>query len=343
MLRGRGGSAFRRPDGSNLPSGEVDRGGNRVIQLDPATNQLRSYDLDLSLLDSDPHGIFFDFETHLTPRVWFVQRNADRVSYLDLESNELVSYDLRQLLGVDEDAIEVHAVTVDRRGNVWVTDVVGNRVLELDFDFMIASEGQQPVPTPSLNSRIGMLTVHTSRPSATRGTPRSLPASGPHGIDVVVDDTTNEAYVYVTELGDGTINLLRPGVGGGADVWIDWNLDAPTAAEGMRGRRPQFLSVDTNETPGYPVDDRILFADSGLRPLKIRTTSSVNSAPATHLAPQNTGPPRRFGRGRYPGWIPRGRANRPRCSWTGKGKSSMPTASTASGDSTPIPISSRSR
>ncbi len=258
-----------RPTPPNPPTS-----GNQIVQFDPATNRLRIYALNAIIPSSDPHGIFFDFETHLTPRVWFVKRNADRISYVDLERNEIVSYDLRQLLGESADSIEAHAVTVDRRGTVWVTDVVGNRVLELEFDFTLDPDSRVG-PTPSLNSRVGILTSHQLPPPRHPVNVDGRPASGPHGIDVVVDDRTNEAYVYVTRLSDGTVNLLRPGTGlNGADVWFDWNLDELIRAElsintsnpATKVGDPQFISVDTNETPGFPEDDRLFFADSGPQP-----------------------------------------------------------------------------
>src|SRR5690606_3697193 len=86
---------------------------------------------------NNPHGVFFDFNSHLTPRVWFVHRGTQdgvnagmraesgpaRLSYFDVVANEMVIYDfgqqeMKDLLGTAP--TNLHAAFVDTRGHLWV-------------------------------------------------------------------------------------------------------------------------------------------------------------------------------------------------------------------------------
>lgn len=250
--------------------------GNRLIQFDPATGGVRSFDLQGMAPDRDPnsgpHGVFFDFETHLTPRVWFTQRtgpNAGRLSYLDLANDRLVTYDLRGLLlanGVPGAGADVHAVTVDRRGTVWVSDEADNLLIELDFDGGEAG----------LASTRGVATIHRLPPQMFE-----LPGliqeeeAGPHGIDTVVDDRTGETFVYFTAIGRGRFGLLRPGRDGRDDLYASWDVSEALANEGIIGGAPQFPTIDNGETPGRPEDDRVYFGDPGFPRSTINRPNNV--------------------------------------------------------------------
>ncbi len=111
--------------------------GHHLGQFDPATGAVEIHDVsipssvvrnadgvlvpaaDAKPTAFDPHGTFFDFNTHLTPRVWFVYRNEIeggvaiddapedsvnneilRVSYYDLAQKKLFTFDFDEITGV---------------------------------------------------------------------------------------------------------------------------------------------------------------------------------------------------------------------------------------------------
>lgn len=129
-----------------------------LSQFDPATGMLKTFDL-RGLSDGkgdNPHGIFFDFNTHLTSRVWVAHRNAGgsnagkqadegegRLSYLDVVKKELVSFDfsnaaLKSLLeqrGIHEGRLlAFHAAFTDANGDVWASSPDSNNLVQFDFD-----------------------------------------------------------------------------------------------------------------------------------------------------------------------------------------------------------------
>ena len=110
--------------------------GHQLGQFDPATGSVEIHDIsipskvvrnadgflvpaaDAKPTAFDPHGVFFDFNTHLTPRVWFVYRNqleggaaVDdappntgmdenlRVSYYDVAQKKLFTFDFEEIAG----------------------------------------------------------------------------------------------------------------------------------------------------------------------------------------------------------------------------------------------------
>jgi hypothetical protein len=263
--------------------------GNHVVQLDPVTGQAKVYDLSITT-DNDPpntgpHSVFFDFESHLTPRVWFAQRSAGLVSYLDVATNTIVTYNLRQMLepmkaalGLTELEADAHAVVVDRRGVVWVSDEHDGLILELDTRVPTANGGT------NVNTDQGTLTVHVmpkSFMSRLTGAQAGLvllqdDEIGLHGLDVVADDRPNrntQPYVYFSILGTGGVGLLIPGVLGAADRWVAWDVSEALRAEGSTATdskgnvipvgNPLFVTIDNNESPGTPEDDRVFFGDPG--------------------------------------------------------------------------------
>ncbi|WP_442509308.1 Ig-like domain-containing protein [Novipirellula sp. SH528] len=117
--------------------------GHHLGQFDPATGSVEIHDIsipskvvrnsdgvlvpaaDAKPTAFDPHGTFFDFNTHLTPRVWFVYRNQVeggvaiddapedsvnneilRVSYYDVAQKKLFTFDFNEIAGQFE--IEEH-------------------------------------------------------------------------------------------------------------------------------------------------------------------------------------------------------------------------------------------
>ena len=271
--------------------GPINTGGNRLIQLDPANGRLRAWNLEGLDKNSGPHGDFFDFETHNTPRIWFTQRTGDqaadthagRLSYLDLTTNEIVSYDIRGMLRTQFPSLnlkgDLHAVVSDRRGVVWVSDEADGLILELDF-----RKGPD-----GLSSKTGTMVVHAVPNTAPKDLTGSLiqgeNVAGPHGIDVVIDDRDGSALVYYTSIIEGRFNVLKPAepdrpigdpVRQVKDLWYSWNINQLVLDEFNQGLAPGdpklatvaigaplFPTVDNHETPGRPEDDFIYFGDPG--------------------------------------------------------------------------------
>ena len=253
--------------------------GARLGQLDPATGQLKLYDIGLPVSGTDtatdPHGAFFDLDTHITPRVWIVHRNASdqdtpgvdpgdlqnsRVSYLDLVTNELVTVDLASFI-TPALIKETHAAFVDARGHLWISAEKADKLIELDFDQVFDGSLNSSInPRNAGESLMGRAIVHDI-PFA--------PSIKPHGLGTIVDNRTGEPYIYFTdgEGGSGGIFLLTPGTesSGFVDRWFQWNLSGVLTAEGrpagLNRARALFLAVDDHETPGYPEDDTLLLAD----------------------------------------------------------------------------------
>jgi hypothetical protein len=238
-------------------------GGEQVAQIDPATGEARIYNLRALDGQGEPHGIVFDFESHLQPRIWFTERESGYVSYLNLATNQLVSYDVGAILrAAGYGAADVHAISLDAHGNAWVSDMNDKVIIDLDFH----NYPGQPPDLP-IDSTSGSLIIHPIPPQLISST--GLPALakdliGPHGLDVETSDTTGEVYVWFSNLGgNGGASLLRPGAGpGGQDLWTDWDLSKVLTTEPSAGA-PLFVGVDTNETPGVLADDRIVFTDPG--------------------------------------------------------------------------------
>ncbi len=262
-------------------------GGNRIIQFDPATDTAKVYNLqNLPNVDlgTDPHGIFFDFESHLTPRVWFTQRpngimagqdlgfsGRGEVSYFDLATGQLVVYDLAnelRALGYPHLVGDFHGVSVDRSGSVWVSDPDDGLLLQLD-----TTRNPNGTTNGSLDSDSGTLIVHKVPPeilgvAQSKGLKENL-ETGPHGIDTVVGQD-GQQYIYATDLGAGRVILLRPSLTpGGPDRWTTWDMSTvlqgggPNASPGIIGGAPQFTTVDNGETPDNPFDDKIYIGDPG--------------------------------------------------------------------------------
>ncbi|WP_442509309.1 dockerin type I domain-containing protein [Novipirellula sp. SH528] len=112
--------------------------GHHLGQFDPATGSVEIHDVSIPVIREsdgvlvrtafDPHGVFFDFNTHLTPRVWFVYRNQVegnnggpsiddapedavnseilRVSYYDVAQRKLFTFDFKDTAGQFE--LEAH-------------------------------------------------------------------------------------------------------------------------------------------------------------------------------------------------------------------------------------------
>jgi hypothetical protein len=276
--------------GGNI--GPEPNGGNRIIQFDPATGTARVYNLqNLPNVDlqSDPHGVFFDFDTHLTPRVWFTQRpnnipagmagapqslgykGQGEVSYIDLATGQLVVYNLAQQLrdmGYQNLVGDLHAISIDRNGTAWVSDPDDGLMLQLD-----TSRNPNGTTTGSLNSDSGELIVHRV-PKDILGvtlsnTGNENAETGPHGIDTVVG-ADGQQYVYVSDLGAGRFILLRPSLTpGGPDQWTTWDMSKTLNPGGLgpsavaTAGQPQFPTVDNAETPDNPLDDHVYFGDPG--------------------------------------------------------------------------------
>ncbi len=85
--------------------------GHYLGQFDPSTRAVDIYDVSIGGTAFDPHGVFFDFNTHLTPRVWFVYRNEQsapvgevpdqvlRVSYFDIAQRKTFTFDFTDIAG----------------------------------------------------------------------------------------------------------------------------------------------------------------------------------------------------------------------------------------------------
>jgi hypothetical protein len=214
--------------GDDMTGGNTQGGGDRVMQIDPATGTYKLYDLQSPglaaqhpeapdyLLSSGPHGLFFDFETHITPRVWITQMQKGYLSYIDVAKNQLVSYNITSVLkglglvtGMigNELSADTHAVVVDARGVVWFSDMSDGLLLEFD-----------PRQGDALNTNTGMLTIHkipqafldTAQGKSPIPSPMPPPptVAGPHGIDVVVDQVTGAVTVYAAMIGDGHVLRL---------------------------------------------------------------------------------------------------------------------------------------
>jgi VCBS repeat-containing protein len=261
--------------------------GGKLGHFDPATSTVRVFDITGALPTGfdNPHGVFFDFDSHLTPRIWFVHRNAGgtnanvggshadddempsgngRLSYLDLAAvfrnadpartgapeNTFFSYDLAGLAPNDVEFFDdTHAVFVDARGNVWVTSDHGDKILEFDFD--------QPNNLASTNARMWVHQVPDGLAPQSVGDQNFQP----HALQVVVDDVTGEQYVWaISEGGSGRSLLLRPGIGsGGVDQWYSFGPGSNTPrAQAAVGARGTFVQIDDNETPGRPQDDNVV-------------------------------------------------------------------------------------
>ncbi len=192
----------------------MDDGEPKLARFDPATGDFLVYDLQLDADDNsfdNSHGAFFDFDSHLTPRVWVAHRartsGTARISYLDIPSDssdpssgEIVSYELINLEGGIGDIPSLHAVFVDTRGTVWATSLNGQRILEIRVGEFLASG------SINLDSRAAEIVVHDI-PDGIR------PAEGlrPHALEVAVDDQTGERFVWIVAgQGGGRTALLRP-------------------------------------------------------------------------------------------------------------------------------------
>lgn len=253
--------------------------GTQTFQFDPATGAVRVYDL-LALepdqpTGTNPHGIFFDFDSYLTPRVWVAHRTAGganankagsvdgaRLSYYDLVSNEFVTYEF------DEDTVglhveDLHAVSVDDTGTIWTVGTHSNTVFEITMDTLDPTNRQASVKAHVL--------------------PEELAAGFdeefvPHGVDVIVDERTGEQYVWlIAEGGSGRIALLRPGFNDdGSNSWVTWDV-GPDALD----TRGTFLKVDDGETPGIPDDDTIVGTFAVARPTTSGSGNPGGNAGAT--------------------------------------------------------------
>ena len=247
--------------------------GTQFGQFDPATGKTTIYDLnnlDGDIVnpgsDQNPHGMFFDFDGHVNPRVWIVHRNAGgdaantggrggrtgRVSYFDIRSEELVTFDLEPLLadtGLDIETM--HAVFTSKTGTIWATATHSNNIVRLDFDPESVAD--------SIDAIAARITVFDIPDALTEDLNDPFEA---HALDVVVDDKTGEEYVWLVSVGgSGRLALLRPGAGpAGKDVWTTWEMpsDSPEFDDFVNVRLP-FAEVDDNETPGDPRDDRVIF------------------------------------------------------------------------------------
>jgi hypothetical protein len=230
--------------------------GTETFQFDPATGAVRVFNL-LPLdptqpTGTNPHGIFYDFDTFLTPRVFIAHRTAGgatanimgsvegaRLSYYDLVPNEFVTYDFQDgVLGVDVE--DLHAVAVDDTGTVWSVGTHSNTVFEIRMNKLDPSD------------RSATVIPHIVPAGLADGFDEEFV---PHGIDIIVDERTGEQYVWlIAEGGTGRIALLRPRFNpDGTDVWVTWDVD-----EQFEGARGTFLKVDNRETPGIPDDDVII-------------------------------------------------------------------------------------
>ncbi|MBL6704967.1 MAG: cadherin-like domain-containing protein, partial [Planctomycetaceae bacterium] len=236
--------------------------GGQTLQFDPATGTARIFDL--TSLDSangvgtNPHGIFFDFDTHITPRVWIAQRNAggsaagpgaeggaSLLSYVDVATEQLYTYRFEGLefnLGgaTPVEAEDFHAVLVDDAGTIWVVSDHLNMILEINTS------------TTDPEDRTLSIVPHVLPEEFQSDSGRDF---DPHGIKVVVDERTGERYVwFLSEGGTGRIGLLRPGFkDDGSDAWVTFAVDSQ-----FENARGTFVEIDDGETPGIPEDDVIV-------------------------------------------------------------------------------------
>jgi len=280
--------------------------GHQLGHFDPATGHLKLYDVSIPIVDDhgeamrlafDPHGAFFDFDSHLTPRVWLVYRNTRggggdgtqdndtpgptmdheriaRVSYFDLVQKRLFTYDFggEQMHGgahstVHGDTVMTpHAVFVDALGDVWISAGHSRQIVQLDFDRDVNGNPLK------LNSTVGRAIVHTL--------PEGLGFRGAtnlhfeaHGVQVVVDERSGQQYVFVVDAQQsGRIAMLLPATAETpgdpksaptTDRWFEWNFDALLEFEGRTSPHVLFTSLDDNETPGIPEDDHLVIGDTG--------------------------------------------------------------------------------
>lgn len=276
--------------------------GVSVAQFDPTNGNIKLYNIGIRdpitgvARYGDPHGVAFDFNSHLTPRVWFVYRNEnlDRdlpdfgdttkpfdttahgpgtVGYLDIVSNTLWTFDIQESLFAsasnptpDLGLTGTHAIFVDTRGHVWLTSE--RSILEID-----TSRFPDGKPTGNLSSTAGTIIVH-NLPKGLGDTGTTDVPFQPHGIQVIVDDRTGTPYVFASDgdAKDGTarVILLQPGANGNSDQWKEWNFDKLLKDEAsakpedpVPGSATLFLALDDNETPGKPEDDRLIAASPG--------------------------------------------------------------------------------
>lgn len=253
--------------------------GDKTGQFDPATGKIRVFDTSVVTPDSNPHGVFFDLETHLTPKVWIAHRNAHGsnaaeggegdfgiISYLDVRENQsgthnLVSYSFENIsAGTPDDSFfhlhDFHAVFVDAAGDVWAAAAHDNRIIKFDMPTTLPDN----ITTDSLGNIIEADQAKL-RPEAIRVFDIPNDVTGgfsfqPHGLEVIVDERTGEQYVWmISEGGSGHIVLLRPEAGPeGNDLWITWT-GMPSEVDEHRGT---FVKIDDNETPGIPDDDKVI-------------------------------------------------------------------------------------
>ena len=240
--------------------------GGQTFQFDPATGTARIFDLTFLDLDGDgggglgtnPHGIFFDFDTHITPRVWIAQRNAgginagpgaeggvSLVSYVDVATEQLYTY---RFDGVEFDlegshhtqAEDFHAILVDDAGTIWVVSTHLNMILEINTS------------TTNPEDRELSIIPHVLPEEFQSSSGRDF---DPHGIKVVVDERTGEKHVwFLSEGGTGKIGLMRPRFHeDGSDAWVTFEVDSQ-----FENARGTFVEIDDRETPGIPEDDLIV-------------------------------------------------------------------------------------
>lgn len=267
--------------------------GVSVAQFDPATGAVKLFNVGQAgtplgpVTSGDPHGVSFDFNGHLTPRVWFVYRNSNldqdapefttpagiefpsAVGYLDVVTNTLRTVLLNDVQLTSSanpsqqrtaDITGTHAVFTDTRGHVWITAEHMQPPAILEVDLSRSPSGARN----SLDSTSGTIIVHNIPAGLGNG------IFAPHGLTVEVDEVTGTPYVFLSDGPEGIqpsttgrLVLLRPGANGGADIWTEWNIDAAVAAEGRAGGTALFLTIDNNETPGDPRDDRLIATDPG--------------------------------------------------------------------------------
>jgi hypothetical protein len=281
--------------------------GHRLGQFDPATAKVKLYDIadpaGQGTVALDPHGVTFDFNSHLTPRVWFVYRNEHtgndvdfalpvdpplptdpprapraeaevaRLAYLDLFTGELVAIEFTDERFGGLHLKGAHNIQIDDLGTVWITAEHSDAIVELNFDQPIGPDSS----TAFLDRRSPQVIVHQL--------PEELGDRGAdnfgfdvHGLSIVVDQRTAERYVYFSDAAaTGRVGLLRPGrpfkpatdttpaQPATLDAWFEWQVDE--AFYGGEGRsldgHSLFLAIDDSETPGIPEDDKVVFADSG--------------------------------------------------------------------------------
>ncbi|EMI20349.1 hypothetical protein RMSM_02727 [Rhodopirellula maiorica SM1] len=235
----------------------------------------------------NPHGIFFDFNTHLTPRIFTAHRNAGgvnvsqnqeegsgKLTYIDIGDEELVSFDfdeiqqrvlpsgktVQQLLA--ENGIR-KTFSSGNTGDLGKLDAFHAAFADVTGDVWVSVPESQVLlrfdfdgtdASCGLACDIADLTIHPLPPELSGDSDQPF---NPHAFQVVVDDRIgkdeNNQWVWAIDVaGSGRIALLRPGVGpGGTDAWTTWDF-APANVSGT------FVQVDDNETPGIPEDDSII-------------------------------------------------------------------------------------